>query len=80
MRCGEICSERLGFWPNAEPAFVSIAVNIPGPPYGDAKTLDEAKQRFKAAWIAFNDKHGSEKLAKVFAEMYHANRPDRYRH
>ncbi len=57
----------------------SVAVNIPGPPYGDAKTLDEAKQRFKAAWLAFKDKHGPEKLAKVFAKMNFANRHDRYR-
>ena len=27
----------------------TVTVNIPGPPYGDAKTMDEAKQRFKAA-------------------------------
>ncbi len=44
-------------------------VNIPGPPYGRAKKLDEAKQRFKAAWLTFNDKHGPEMLAKVFVEI-----------
>ena len=57
----------------------TVAVNIPGPPYGDGKTLDEAKQRFKAAWSAFKEKHGPEKLAKVFEEMNYANRLDRYR-
>jgi hypothetical protein len=56
-----------------------VGVNIPGAPYGDAQTLDEAKAGFKAAWIAFKDRHGPEKLAKVFDEMNHANRPDRYR-
>jgi hypothetical protein len=54
----------------------TVAVNISGAPYGDAETLDEAKARFKTAWIAFKD---STKLAKVFDQMNHANRPDRYR-
>ncbi len=57
----------------------TVTVNIPGPPYDDAKTIDEAKQRFKAAWIAFKERQDPEKLAKVFEEMNHANRPDRYR-
>ncbi len=43
----------------------TVTVNIPGPPYGDAKTLDEAKARFKAAWIAFRDKQDPTRLAKV---------------
>jgi hypothetical protein len=33
-----------------------VTVTIPGPPFGDAKSIDEAKARFKAAWIAFEDK------------------------
>ncbi len=57
----------------------SVAVNIPGPPYGDARTLDEAKAGFKTAWTAFKDKQDPDKLAGVFAEMNFANRLDRYR-
>jgi hypothetical protein len=54
-------------------------VTVPGPPFGDAKTIDDAKARFKAAWIAFKERFGAEALAKAYAEMNHANRPDRYR-
>jgi len=50
-------------------------VGLPGPPFGDAKSIDEAKARFKAAWLAFAEKHGVEELAKAYAEMNHANRP-----
>ena len=57
----------------------NVTVTIPGPPFGDAKTIDEAKQRFKAAWMTFKDKVGPEALAKAYAEMEHANRPERYR-
>jgi hypothetical protein len=46
-------------------------VTVPGPPFGDAS--------FKAAWLASKDKIGAEALAKAYAEMEHANRPDRYR-
>jgi hypothetical protein len=49
------------------------------PPFGDAKSIDDAKARFKAAWLAFKDKVGAEALAKASAEMEHANRPERYR-
>jgi hypothetical protein len=56
-----------------------VTVTIPGPPFGDAKTIEEAKQRFKGAWRAFKEKHGAEALAKAYSEMDHANRPDRYR-
>ena len=56
-----------------------IGVDIPGPPYGDAKTLDEAKAKFKTAWIAFKNRHGPEKLAKVYAEMNYAKRSGWYR-
>jgi hypothetical protein len=34
----------------------NVTVTIPGPPFGDAKSLDDVKARFKAAWIAFKDK------------------------
>jgi hypothetical protein len=57
----------------------NVTVTIPGPPFGDAETIDEAKQRFNTAWSAFKDKHGAEKLAKAYAEMDHANRPERHR-
>lgn len=30
------------------------------------------------AWQNFKAKHTAEELAKAFAEMNHANRPDRY--
>ena len=56
-----------------------VTVTIPGPPFGDAKTIDEAKTRFKAAWLAFKDRVGPEVLAKAYATMTHANRADRYR-
>ena len=57
-----------------------VTVTIPGPPsFGDAKSIEEAKQRFKEAWQAFKVKHGAEALAKAYSEMNHANRPDRYR-
>ncbi len=48
-------------------------------PFGDAKTIDQAKERFKAAWLAFKDRVGPEALAKAYAEMSHANRADQYR-
>ncbi len=54
-------------------------VPIPGPPFGDAKTIDQAKARFKAAWGAFKERVGAEALAKAYADMAHANRTDRYR-
>ena len=56
----------------------NVTVSIPGPPFGDAKTIDDAKARFKAASTAFKAKVGEEALAKAYAEMNHANRPDRY--
>ena len=56
----------------------NVTVTIPGAPYGSAKTIDEAKQRFKGAWRTFKEKHGADALAKAYAEMNHANRPDRY--
>ena len=56
----------------------NVTVMIPGPPFGDAKSIDEAKARFKSAWLAFKEKHGAAKLAKAYKEMNIANRPDRY--
>ena len=57
----------------------NVTVTIPGPPFGDAKTIDEARRRFKSAWLAFKEKYGAEKSAKAYANMNHADRPDRYR-
>jgi hypothetical protein len=53
-------------------------ITLPGPLFGDAKTLDDADARFKAAWIAFKDKAGPEKLAEGYEAMNVANRLDRY--
>ncbi len=55
-----------------------MTVTIPGPPFGGAKDIHEAKQRFKAAWRAFKERQGPEALAKAYADMNHADRPDRY--
>jgi hypothetical protein len=56
-----------------------VTVPLPGPPFGDAKNIGEARARFKEAWLAFKEKVGAEVLAKAYAEMNHANRPERYR-
>ncbi|OSI76960.1 hypothetical protein BSZ21_03490 [Bradyrhizobium canariense] len=37
----------------------TIIVPIPGASSGDAKTLDEAKARFKSVWVAFKGKRRS---------------------
>jgi hypothetical protein len=52
-------------------------VTIPGPPFGDAKSIDDAKARFKSAWLAFKEKHGPDKPAQVYEATNHAQ--DRYR-
>ena len=52
-----------------------VQVHIPGPPFGSAASLDDAKQSFKAAWLAFREKHGPEKLAKAYAEMNKREEP-----
>ncbi len=66
-------SERSpGFW------LWTCIVALPGPPFGEAGSLDEAKGHFKLAWEKFKAKHTAEELAKAFAEMNRANRPDRY--
>jgi hypothetical protein len=53
-------------------------VTLPGAPSGEAGSLDEAKGRLKVAWENFKAKHTAQELAKAFAEMNQANRPDRY--
>jgi|tagenome__1003787_1003787.scaffolds.fasta_scaffold20938861_3 hypothetical protein len=57
----------------------NVTPAIPSAPFGEATTLEVAKQRFSAEWEAFKAKCGPEKLAKAFAEMNWADRPDRYR-
>jgi hypothetical protein len=44
-----------------------VTVTIPGPPFGDAKTIHDAKVRFMAAWLAFKDKVGAEAPAAARA-------------
>jgi hypothetical protein len=46
-----------------------VQVHIPGPPFGSASSLDEAKTVLKEAWLAFRDKHGPDRLAKAYAGM-----------
>jgi hypothetical protein len=46
-----------------------VQVHIPGPPFGSAASLDEAKQDFRAAWLAFRAKHGPDALAKAYRAM-----------
>jgi hypothetical protein len=36
----------------------TVAVTLPGPPSGDAGSLDQAKQRFATAWATFKDLDG----------------------
>jgi hypothetical protein len=53
-----------------------IQVNIPGPPFGDAKSIEEAKSRFKDAWIAFKARHTPEQLAKAYEAMNIRDEPE----
>ncbi len=51
-----------------------VTAPIPGGvPYGDAKAIDEAKARFKVAWLAFKQWAGDEALAKAYVRMAVAN-------
>jgi hypothetical protein len=54
-----------------------VQVTIPGPPFGDAKSIDEAKERFKAAWLTFKEKHGEAALEKAYDAINFAARPER---
>ena len=56
----------------------NATIQLPGPPFGDAKSIDDAKTRFKAAWLAIKNRVGEEALMKAFVDANHANRP-RYR-
>jgi hypothetical protein len=46
---------------------------------GAADSIEQAKDRFKAAWIAFSQAWRCEALAQAYALANHANRPDRGR-
>ena len=37
------------------------------PPFGSAASLDDAKQSFKTAWLAFKEKHGPESWRRPIA-------------
>ncbi|MET4244610.1 hypothetical protein [Bradyrhizobium sp. RT10b] len=52
-----------------------IQVHIPGPPFGSATSLDDAKQSFKTGWLAFKQKHGPEALAAAYRQMNKRNEP-----
>jgi hypothetical protein len=71
IRLARECSPSIWLW--------NVTMPLPGPPFGEAKNIGEAKAQFKAAWLVFKDKVGSDALAKAYAEMNHANRPERYR-
>ena len=71
IRLARVRSPAIWLW--------NVTVVIPGPPFGSAESIDDAKQCFKAAWITFKDKVGPEKLAQAYKAMNVANRPDRYR-
>jgi hypothetical protein len=37
--------------------------------FGSATSLDDAKQSFKTAWLAFKAKHGPQALTAAYAAM-----------
>jgi len=39
------------------------------PAAGQASSLDDAKAQFRAAWLAFRERHGPDRLAKAYREM-----------
>lgn len=55
----------------------TVTVTIPGPPFGDADSIDQAEARL-AAWLAFKEQYSADQLAKAYAAMNHASRPGRY--
>lgn len=55
-----------------------VQVLIPGPPFGSAKSIGDAKDQFKSAWLRFATEHGADALARAYETMNHANRPGRY--
>ncbi len=57
----------------------SVTVLIPGPPFGSAVSIDDAKAQFKTVWIAFKERVGAEELAKAYEAMNAADSAVRYR-
>ena len=47
----------------------TCVVTLPGPPSGEAHSLDEAKGRFKISWEKFKVKYTAEELAKALAAV-----------
>jgi hypothetical protein len=52
-----------------------VQVHIPGPPLGSATSLDDAKQSFKTAWLAFKAKQSPQALAAAYAAMNKRDEP-----
>ena len=46
-----------------------VQVHIPGPPFGSAGSLDDAKANFKTAWLAFRAKQSPQALAAAYRAM-----------
>ena len=46
-----------------------VQIHIPGPAFGSAGSLDDTNQDFKTAWLAFQEKHGPEKLVAAYRAM-----------
>ncbi len=46
-----------------------IQVHIPGPPFGSAASLDEAKQDFKTAWLASKPSTGRTRWRRPTSDM-----------
>ena len=44
-------------------------------PFGSATSLDDAKQSFKTAWLAFKARHGPQALAAAYRAMNVRNKP-----
>jgi hypothetical protein len=57
----------------------SVNVRLPGPPYGSAENLAQAKEAFRSAWETFKgEARCREAWAAAYETMNHANRPERY--
>jgi hypothetical protein len=70
---------RIGYAKERAPGIWLWNVTVPGPPFGDARSIGEAKERFKTAWLALQAARiGSDALAAAYEAMNHANRPGRY--
>ena len=66
---------RIRYASERNPDVWHVQVHIPGPPFGSANSLDDAKASFEAAWLAFRAKHGAEELVKAYAAMNKRDEP-----